>query len=379
MNRAVGGAMSFIPFVTASVMAPTWQTPLLVSIAVGIDEIRCRRELLKGIFNVSQHGLASATSIIAFLALGGVSLRNESDFRLAPYCAALAAFLVVNTGLVSGVLALATEKRFFPVWEQLFAGTLKYDVIASPLVYIFAVMYNRFALAGIILLVLVLLGSRQLYKTNRQLEQTNQDLLEVMVAAIELRDPYTSGHSQRVCEYSTLIARAIGLNRREVQRVGAAALLHDVGKIDQQFAAILQKPGRLTDEERAIIELHPVISADLVSRVAGLVDLVPSVRHHHERWDGRGYPDGLAGDRIPLYSRIITFADTIDAMTSDRPYRPALGMPEVRAELLRNRGKQFDPDLCDRLLASPLFQHLFERVSAPSVPVVEEPKPTIAA
>jgi HD-GYP domain-containing protein (c-di-GMP phosphodiesterase class II) len=131
----------------------------------------------------------------------------------------------------------------------------------------------------------------------------------------------------------------------------------------------LQKPSRLTEDERAIIELHPVISADLVSRVSGLADIVPSVRHHHERWDGGGYPDAIAGTSIPLFARIITFADTIDAMTTDRPYRPALGPSDVRAELLRNRGKQFDPELCDRLLASPAFQALFESLGcAPSEP-----------
>jgi HD-GYP domain-containing protein (c-di-GMP phosphodiesterase class II) len=200
-----------------------------------------------------------------------------------------------------------------------------------------------------------------------------------MVAAIELRDPYTSGHSQRVAEYSATIARAIGLTRKQIDRVSVAALLHDVGKIDERFAAILQKPGRLTDEERAIIELHPVISEELVSRVSGLADILPSVRHHHERWDGKGYPDQLSGEAIPLFARIITFADTIDAMTTDRPYRPALGPAEVRAELLRNRGKQFDPALCDRLLASPLFQDLFARLGAPRAKPNEAAGGSVAA
>jgi HD-GYP domain-containing protein (c-di-GMP phosphodiesterase class II) len=157
-------------------------------------------------------------------------------------------------------------------------------------------------------------------------------------------------------------------------------LLHDVGKIDQRFAAILQKPGRLTEEERAVIELHPVISAELVSRVSGLSDLVPSVRHHHERWDGQGYPARIAGETIPLFARIITFADTIDAMTTDRPYRKALGSAEVRAELLRNRGKQFDPAICDRLLASPTFQELFGRPILGEESLCRDPAgPVIAA
>jgi HD-GYP domain-containing protein (c-di-GMP phosphodiesterase class II) len=260
---------------------------------------------------------------------------------------------------VSGVLALSTDKPLVHTWRQVIAASLKYDLMSMPVIYGFAMIYNRLAIAGVLFLAVLLLGARQLYRTNRQLESTNQELLEVIVAAIEMRDPYTSGHSQRVAHYSSIIARAIGLPSREVVRIGVAALLHDVGKIDQQFAEILQKPGRLTDDERRVIELHPIKSEELVSMVSSLVDILPAVRHHHERWDGKGYPDRIQGLAIPLGSRIITFADTIDAMTTDRPYRPALGPDEVRLEIQRNRGSQFDPDLCDKLLVSPLFLEIF--------------------
>jgi HD-GYP domain-containing protein (c-di-GMP phosphodiesterase class II) len=367
MHRtAAGGTISFIPFLTAAAVAPDWRTPVLVGGAVAVGEFVRRPGVLKGLFNVAQYALATALSTLVYLALGGRSLHHDERFRVASYVALFSIFLLSNTLLVSGVVSVASGQRWFETWRRQSAGMIRYDLLASPLVYIFALVYNRFAVAGIVFVGVLLLGTRQLYRTNWKLEQTNRELLEVMVAAIELRDPYTSGHSQRVAQYSTTIARAIGLSRSSVERVGVAALLHDVGKIDQRFAAILQKPGRLTDEERAIIELHPVISADLVSRVSGLADVVPSVRHHHERWDGGGYPDRLAGDDIPLFARIITFADTIDAMTTDRPYRRALGPADVRAELLRNRGRQFDPAICDQLLASPVFQELFGEAPDPA-------------
>ena len=108
------------------------------------------------------------------------------------------------------------------------------------------------------------------------------------------------------------------------------------------------------------MELHPIKSAELVEKISELQDIVPAVRHHHENWDGSGYPDRLRGKEIPLASRIIMFADTIDAMTTDRPYRRALGEAEVRAELEKWRGIQFDPDICDSLLASPDFARLFD-------------------
>ncbi|MGZ8492445.1 MAG: HD-GYP domain-containing protein, partial [Gemmatirosa sp.] len=240
--------------------------------------------------------------------------------------------------------------------------------------------------SGLVLLAVLMLATRQLNSVNLDLQRANKDLLQVMVAAIEMRDPYTSGHSQRVAQYSKVIARAIGMTPKEVERVGVAALLHDVGKIDQRFAEILQKPGRLTEEERLVIEEHPVRSAELVAMVNGLQDLVKPVRHHHERWDGGGYPDGLAGEDIPLTARIIVFADTIDAMTSDRPYRPALGPADVRRELVKHRAKQFDPFICDRLLASDLYESLFllagGRIEPAAVATPREeraPEPVIAA
>jgi putative nucleotidyltransferase with HDIG domain len=213
-----------------------------------------------------------------------------------------------------------------------------------------------------------LLGLRQLYKVTGDLEQTNRELLELMVAAIEARDPYTSGHSRRVADKARLIARAIGLREKEIERIAAAALLHDVGKIHEVFGPILSKPGRLTAEEQIIMRTHPVKSAELAGTVTQLRDVVPLIRHHHENWDGTGYPDGLKADGIPLGSRIIMFADTIDAMTTDRPYRAALDAPAVRKELLRFRGTQFDPSICDALLRSSEYSKLF----APAVSVDTE-------
>jgi HD-GYP domain-containing protein (c-di-GMP phosphodiesterase class II) len=208
------------------------------------------------------------------------------------------------------------------------------------------------------------IGLRQLYKTKLELERSYQDMLELMVKAMEARDPYTSGHSRRVQHYSIIIARMIGLSEREIHRIGIAALLHDVGKIHEKYAPILRKPDRLTDAEWRVMEEHPVDGANMIGTAGQLRDLAPAVRHHHERWDGAGYPDRLAGETIPLASRVITFADTIDAMTTARPYRAALGEEEVRQELIRCTGKQFDPAICETLLNSSDWPSLFVNVVA---------------
>jgi putative nucleotidyltransferase with HDIG domain len=219
-----------------------------------------------------------------------------------------------------------------------------------------------------------ILGLRQVYRVNIELEHTNEELLELMVKSLEARDPYTSGHSRRVQHYSTVIARAVGLGDRQVEQIGRAALLHDVGKIYEKYGPVLAKQDKLTPEEWAIIQDHPIDGANLVATMTRLRDMVPAVRHHHENWDGTGYPDGLAGELIPLAARIIRFADTIDAMTTQRPYRAPLTETQVRAELIRCRADQFDPMICDKLLASPLWPTLF----APSASNVEAVRSRLA-
>ena len=207
---------------------------------------------------------------------------------------------------------------------------------------------------------LPIIAVRQLYRTTVELATVTQELLELMVAAIEARDAYTSGHSRRVAKASEIIARAIGLSPAEVERVSVAALLHDVGKIDEKFGPILAKEGRLTPEEWEIMKRHPIRGSELVGLLSSLRDIVAPVRHHHENWDGTGYPDGLKEEAIPLASRIIMFADTLDAITTDRPYRKALSIEEARSEFLRFRAKQFDPAICDRVVSSEVWSELYE-------------------
>jgi HD-GYP domain-containing protein (c-di-GMP phosphodiesterase class II) len=151
----------------------------------------------------------------------------------------------------------------------------------------------------------------------------------------------------------------MGLPPAEIEKVSRAALLHDVGKIHEKYAPILRKPGRLSPDEWQTMQQHPSDGAELISTMSKLHDVVPCVRHHHERWDGTGYPLGLAGETIPMISRVIAFADTIDAMISERPYRRTMSEAEVRAEIVRCRGTQFDPTMTDKILSAPVWRLLF--------------------
>jgi HD-GYP domain-containing protein (c-di-GMP phosphodiesterase class II) len=167
------------------------------------------------------------------------------------------------------------------------------------------------------------------------------ELLSELAAELESRDPYTHGHSRRVARHAVIIAIRMGLAEQQVATIRAAAALHDVGKINTP-RAVLHKPGRLSDVELALIELHPVDGAEIVSTL-GDAELTAMVRHHHERRDGTGYPDGLTGEEIPLGARIIAVADTFDAITSTRPYRPARTHDAAMEILEEESGTRLDP------------------------------------
>ena len=193
--------------------------------------------------------------------------------------------------------------------------------------------------------------TKQLADKHHELRIAWVQTIRALAEAVDAKDTYTRGHSERVGVYGSKMARALGLPRELIERVYISGLLHDVGKIGVRDA-VIRKPGRLTEEEYDEIKLHPEIGARILQPVAFLSEVVPCVRHHHEWYDGsrKGYPERLRGDQIPLPSRIILVADTVEAMTSDRPYRRALPLEVVVRELHEFSGTQFDPKCADVML-----------------------------
>lgn len=173
--------------------------------------------------------------------------------------------------------------------------------------------------------------------------------INTLAYAIEARDPYTRGHSERVTAFSIWLAERLRLPKKKIEMLRYCCRLHDVGKI-RVSDSILLKPGKLTLEERAQVELHPLYGSEILGDLDFIKDGIPIILHHHERYDGKGYPYGLKKDRIPVEVRIITIADAFDAMTSDRPYRKALPIHEVLEELRTHAGTQFDPQLVKAFL-----------------------------
>ena len=315
LPQGAAGSISFIPYIATLVLVPNVAALVAIGGANAVAEIAKRRVSLKLVFNSSQLVLSYALAIALYRWLGGQSLLAMRELPVStitaqiglPLTVSYVFVFVVNTFLVSHVVALASNTSTMEVWRGNSASTVGLDILALPLVFFFAVVYAKWGPMIASLLWLPILGVRQMNTTNLELAQTNRELLELMVKSIEARDPYTSGHSRRVREYAIKIAKLVGIAPAEAEKIGTAALLHDVGKIYDKYAPILAKEERLTPEEWAVIKEHPVDGANLIATMTRLRELVPAVRHHHENWDGTGYPSGLKQMEIPLASRIIIF------------------------------------------------------------------------
>jgi putative nucleotidyltransferase with HDIG domain len=205
--------------------------------------------------------------------------------------------------------------------------------------------------------------THDLEKALREVESNYDATLEALVAALDAREHETFSHSFRVRAYASYLAREIGYPPAYLSQLEHGALLHDIGKIAISDA-ILLKPGRLTSEEWQEMRKHPGVGETILRRVPFLAPAAHIVRHHHEQYDGSGYPDGLVGDQIPLGARVFAFADTMDAMTSDRPYRQAAGFDAVHREIRRCSGGQFDPGITEVFLSVPITRWKELRIEA---------------
>jgi putative nucleotidyltransferase with HDIG domain len=360
-------SIALIPFAATLFVAPSSIGIGFLIAAEALVQVASKRPVLKSTFNLAQFALGLGAGVlvyracggISFLALGQASFVDSLRQLIVPASALVVTVFLVNNATVGLIIAATTGRQFHSVFIQLARASAPFMFLLVLVAFYLSWLATNLGVIGTAGMVIPLVAVRQLFKTTTELTNVTEELLDLMVAAIEARDPYTSGHSKRVAEASEIIARAIGLSSQQIERVTVAALLHDVGKIDEAFARILAKEGRLTPEEWEIMKQHPVRSAQLVGMLSSLKDIIAPVRHHHENWDGTGYPDGLKGSDIPLASRIIMFADTLDAITTDRPYRKALGMDAARSEFLKFRGRQFDPQICDRVVSPDVWAILY--------------------
>jgi putative nucleotidyltransferase with HDIG domain len=271
---------------------------------------------------------------------------------------------VVTTGLISVAIGLDAGVGAKQIWSEHFRWLAPNYLALGVLSYALLFGYAEAGLAGVLIAVVPMLvlrvGQKQYISHTRSLvaalrlkseeigdragevSRLNEELMVALANAVDVRDPCVLGHSQHVARYASLIAREMRLSPERTDLVRKAGLLHDIGKLGVPDA-ILFKAGRLTSEEYEVVKRHSFLGGDMLSSSEPLRPLVTIVRHHHERWDGSGYPDGLAGRATPVEARILAVADAVEAMASDRPYRQGSTAGEIREEIERHAGTQFDP------------------------------------
>jgi diguanylate cyclase (GGDEF)-like protein len=344
---------------------------ILVTVLAGTltQGLRSRGPLYRWLFNFGTGSLAGLGANAIFRLFVGDSLVGITLAQLVlPAIAAGLVYHAINQVLICLVRGQLESRPPRLIWQAEYRWLWPHYVVLSGLGIVLALSDIIFGALGVLVLMAPVGMMQFVFKQymdrtkahvielqgmNERLTDSYEATLQALTRALDTRDEETEEHSQRVKCYSQLIARRLQLPEQEIEDIGRGALLHDIGKIGVPDAVLL-KPGRLTEEERLLMRKHPEIGYRMIAHIPFLADAAQVVLHHHEAYDGSGYPSGLAGTNIPLGARIFAVADAFDALTSDRPYRKALPIELAIEEIARCRGTQFDPQIVDLFLAIPI-------------------------
>ena len=338
--------VSFAVFICAAILFPFGVSVSVAAIGglfVFGKEVQ-GEPFYKRVFNASQF-------VVAICAASVVLKLTETGFSVAPvtiiiYLVAAFAYMLTNITLVAIALGVLQNKSPWLIWIGNIQWAIPNFMALALLGLLMALIYNNYGTGGLLLLFIPLLISRHSFQLYVDMRENYLNTVEALVQALEAKDTYTSGHSERVGKFSVAIAEEIKMSEEKIVFLKYAAVLHDIGKIGVS-EIILNKEGKLLDLEWDSIRAHPVIGQTIIKKIRFLFDIGLVVRYHHERYDGKGYPDGVKGEEIPLESRIIAVADTYDAITSDRIYRKGRTHDEAIAELKRVAGSQLDPEIVE--------------------------------
>lgn len=296
------------------------------------------------LFNRGQLAICGAAAGIAFSALSSPGLPPSFPGDLPALILAGFTYGVVNITLTLLYLSFHWGARPLNVWVTNFRWLVPVYFILMPMGVLLALVYIHLGVGGVILLLFPLVGARYAFQRYVDMREVYRSTISALSHALDAKDPHTYGHSERVAYYATAIGRRLGLAEDQIEMLEYIGLLHDIGKIGIGDV-ILNKPGVFTPSEYEEMKKHATIGADIISGIHILGKSASWVRHHHERYDGTGFPDGISGERIPFGARIISVADAFDAITSERPYKRAMTLEECREELIAHSGTQFDPKI----------------------------------
>ena len=337
-----------------------------------------RPPLYRSLFNWATHVLAGSVPVLAIytqpvpLTVSNLPLLGVLTLLTAPI------YYLVETGLIASAISLAQGASFKTIWHQQFRWLANHYLVLCVLGLLLAVAFQSLGLPGLIVFVLPVLmmrytqkqyvdrteeSMRELKRMNQELTQANYEIFSASQAIgqlndelfltlakiIDARDPYAAGHAAQVADYAMAVASGLGVAPDRLERMRQAALLHDIGKLGIS-ERVLHKPGPLTPDEYEYIKTHAPLGAEFLETCQGLRHLASFVRHHHEWWNGGGYPDALIGEQSPLEARILAVCDAAEAMASDRPYHRAMSLEEIIAELRRFAGTQFDPAVVEEFI-----------------------------
>jgi hypothetical protein len=350
--RSVSISTGFPVALAAVLLVGPWGACLVCS--MGAVTSRGRIVWFKRAFNVAQMALSALAAGLLFQAIPGGAPVGFSRVHFPQVLPAVAlaglGFCILNSVLVATVIGLSTKLPLARVWwggmSEMVAPSLGYGLIGLMI----AVLWSGGVgpMAGLLVLAPMLIA-RWAFQQYAAQHQAYEATVGSLIQAVETKDYYTRGHSERVATASVMIAQQLGMREDRLEMLRYAGMLHDVGKLGVP-TKLLQKTGPLDDTEFAAIKLHPTRGFEMVNGISFLEEATQGIRHHHERVDGRGYPDGLVGDQIPEFARLIAVADAFDSMTSTRSYRGARSVDAAIRELTRWAGTQFDPAIVGALV-----------------------------
>ena len=353
VDLPIGAVMSIgfpIDFMLILIYGPALAMLITALGALIAETIERKISWHKIIFNAAQFALSAGIAGLVYQYTGGIiGFQNFLKFIFPAALCALV-YCLVNLVLVTIVISLDQGSRIATVWRINYKENLPTYLAEAPMGFLMAIVYVEVGVLGILLFFLPLLLARRSFELYTKMRKVYLDTIRALAAAIDAKDPYTKGHSERVAETSVALAQELNLSDRDIEDIEYTALLHDIGKIGIADK-ILGKKGSLTNQEYEKIKEHTIMGANIIEPVDFLKNSYEAIYHHHERYDGKGYPDGVKSKDIPLFSRIIAVADAYDAMNSDRPYRKKLNKDKILKELTDQSGKQFDPEVVEALIS----------------------------
>ena len=300
--------------------------------------------IYKTIYNASQSIICAGFSGIIYLLI----LNSLSNFGVIADTVALIVtvgiYVTPNTTFLTLLIKFLNGGKIINIWQENFKGTFVNSAAIGFLGVIVAFAHSVNGVVTVVLFFIPLMLARYSFKLYVDMRKNYMDTVKALINAVEAKDPYTSGHASRVGKYAVAIGKEVGLTMFELEKIKNAALLHDIGKIGVDDR-ILNKNKSLSDLEYNVIKNHPSMGYDIIKDIEFLKGSIEIVKHHHERWDGKGYPDGLRGEEISIPVSILIIADSFDAMTTDRPYRKAYSFERAINEIKDNAGTQFNPEI----------------------------------